>query len=174
MLSIWILSYLINAGLYRYINLRIKIFRTQFVIKLRRGITIYFRTVDLHKLRYVYPIFSMHVYMFQISPNLPDGVNGFWSHFVTLPLLILVDDEDDDVVGDGKLLLIGCGLSGGNELPWESIQRPVRDDPRVRPVHICVRSTRDPDRRFSRSRRHLSLSIWTCNRKKIGELILDP
>lgn len=64
-------------------------------------------------------------------------------------------------VGDGLLLL--CGLRGGREFPNASVV-PLR--PPLGPPQRAERSILDPDKRTSRSLRHLSLSICTCKQQR--------
>lgn len=69
-------------------------------------------------------------------------------------------------IGDALLLLLLlCGVNGGNELPCESIVRTVFGiwvETRGPPQKF--KSNLLPDKRVSRSRRHFSLSICTCNK----------
>lgn len=87
--------------------------------------------------------------------HVPDGVNGNFG-FVSPLSLVPVDDDDDE-------LLLLWGLSGGRVLLCESIMlfRAILVLLLFRVPHKLEMLMCEPERRVSRSRRNLSLSIWT-------------
>lgn len=95
--------------------------------------------------------------------------------YKSLPVGVIdVNFSASSCVGDTLLLLpVLCGVNGGNELPCESmVARTAVDAVAATRVPQKLKSNLLPDKRASRSRRHFSLSMCTCEGKKTRNVFI--